>query len=124
MENSPDGYEEEEFNDEMTKEMIDQIINQAEQADNEMNTQSLKNILTSLNEKIKINKNLRQKYPNVPDKYLNSEIELHEEIKVLQRIAAYPNLINDFVENEGIELLINLLNHPNVDIVDDAVTVK
>jgi beta-catenin-like protein 1 len=54
---------------------------------------------------------------------MESEIDLHEEILVTQRITAYPNLINNFIELNGIDSLINLLVHPNMDIVDDAVNI-
>src|SRR5690349_17985263 len=88
----------------LTEDKINKLIEEGEILGNEMDEISLINCLKLLSEKKKLNETLRMKYPGVGDmdKYINSEIDLHEEIKVLQRIAAYPNLIGIFIKHEGI----------------------
>lgn len=108
---------------EMNQQEIDQLLEEGEGLGAEMNEESLINCLKLLREKIKLNSTLRIKYSSLPEKYMESEVDLHEEIKVLQRIAAYPNLIQIFIDCEGVEILISLLNHENLDIVNDATVV-
>jgi beta-catenin-like protein 1 len=123
MENS-DELNSEEGNQEMTEEEINRLLQEAEEQGEEMNEETLTNNLKALDKKIQTNKTLRLKYANDPPKFIDSETDLHEEIKVLQRIAAYPNLIHIFVKNKGIEMLMGLLTHDNIDIVSDAILVN
>jgi beta-catenin-like protein 1 len=107
----------------LTEDMINKLLEEAEQHDNRMTKDSLIICLNNLEHHYNKNKELRKKYNNKPELYADSEADLHEEIKVLQRIAAYPDLITILIENKGIELLITLLEHENNDITADAVIV-
>jgi beta-catenin-like protein 1 len=111
------------YDDELNQDEIDKLLEEGEGLGSEMNEESLIQCLKSIREKIKVNATFRIKYSNLPEKYMESEVDLHEEIKVLQRIAAYPNLIQTFVDGEGVEILTSLLSHENIDIVNDATVV-
>jgi beta-catenin-like protein 1 len=106
-----------------TTEDINKLLEEAEGEANEMNEETVITCLKNLKELYKTNKNLRIKYSSNPEKYVDSESDLHEEIKVFQRIAAYPNLVDTLIKYEGVEILMSLLTHENIDIVNDAVLV-
>jgi beta-catenin-like protein 1 len=123
-ENDHEYYEEEEIQEQpLTEDMINKLLEEAEQVDNRMTAESLKICLNNLEEKYQKNKDLRKKFKGNPTQYADSEADLHEEIKVLQRIAAYPDLIIPFLDLKGIEILINILQHENIDIVSDSLIV-
>lgn len=123
--NLPDSnIETEDYEDkQLTADQINKLLEEAEKEGNEMNEESLLNCLSTLKHLTKLNKTQRIKYQEQPSKYIDSETDLHEEIKVLQRMAAYPHLIDILIRNEGIDLLTSLLSHENIDIVDDVVVV-
>lgn len=109
------------MDEEMTEEMINKLLEEGEKVDNAFDEEALLLCIKNINEKFAINKALREKYKSNPEKFVDSEVDLHEEIKVMQRLAAYPNLINVFINNEGVESMVKLLTHQNLDIVNDAV---
>jgi beta-catenin-like protein 1 len=106
---------------EIDSQQINRIVEEGENLATEMDEKSLIVCLKSLKDKINNNLSLRKRFSEDPEKYIDSEIDLHEEIKVLQRIAAYSNLIPIFIDNEGVQLLISILSHPNPDIINDSV---
>ncbi len=108
-------------NQNLTGDEINDLLEQGESLQAEMDESTLITCIRNLQDKISLNSKLRTRYTDDISKYLESEIDLHEEIKVLQRIAAYPNLIDTFISKNGIQILIELLSHENIDIVDDAV---
>lgn len=116
-------YENEQDERQLNEDDINKLLEEAEEQGNDMNEENLLTILKNLEGKISLNNNLRLKFAGEVEKFIDSESDLHEEIKVLQRIAAYPKLINVFVLNRGVELLMSLLVHENIDIVSDAVIV-
>jgi beta-catenin-like protein 1 len=113
-------YEEEEP---MTEDMINKLLEDADKQDNEMTPESVVDCINRLDAKFQKNKELRKKFKGKPEGYADSEADLHEEIKILQRIAAYPNLAPTFLDNKGIDVLFKLLTHENTDIIADAIIV-
>ncbi|KAM9994271.1 hypothetical protein ACTFIZ_005587 [Dictyostelium cf. discoideum] len=96
---------------------IKELVNQVENEEfDELNPSSLKKLVLSFEKKYLKNQQLRDKYQNEPEKFMESEIDLHEEIKKLQIIATSPDLYKLFVSLGSIVSLGSLLIHDNTDI--------
>ncbi len=78
----------------------------------------IKNIKTLLN----VNLEKRQQHANDAEQFLDSEAELHSSLKEIQFISALPQYAEEFIKNEGIELMLEILDHPNPDIWIESIT--
>jgi beta-catenin-like protein 1 len=76
----------------------------------------LKQMLLNFEKKINKNQKLRMKYPSEPGKFMESEIELNDQIQELYAIAAYPELYADVVGNGSIPSILGMITHENTDI--------
>lgn len=56
------------------------------------------------------------KFPENPEKFMESELELHEAIQQLHALATVPELYDVAVENKLLPTLLGLLSHENSDI--------
>lgn len=56
------------------------------------------------------------KFPDNPEKFMESEIDLHSVIQDLKALATVPDLYPLFVELNAVPSLLELLSHPNTDI--------
>ena len=107
------------------EEMIKTIIEESEKVQYyELDEKQLNICLSNLRKKITINQQLRLKFVNQPDKFMDSEVELDEEIKKLQQLSSHPELISAFIRNKGVEVLLSLLIHENNDIAGDVIEVN
>ena len=71
---------------------------------------------------LNVNLERRLQHAKEPELFLDSEAELHNAVKSLQQISAYPEHVAEFIALEGIEALIEVLEHPNPDIAIGSVT--
>jgi beta-catenin-like protein 1 len=71
---------------------------------------------------LKENIEARLKYPNQPERFADSELELHEELNKLKVLAGAPELYPDLVNLIVVPSIVDLLNHDNTDIAIDVVT--
>ena len=80
---------------------------------------------TALNFQKRITKNaeMRAKYETEPLKFMDSEVELDDAIRQLSVLTEYPELYAEFAKAGGVQSLVGLLTHDNLDIVIDAVNV-
>ena len=94
------------------------MIEEAEEAGElkSLDANSLKQSLINFEKKINRNQMMRMKYPNDPDKFMDSEIDLNSEINDLYALAASPELYKLFVDNGSMEQLLGMLAHENTDI--------
>ncbi|KAL6345683.1 hypothetical protein AAG906_017419 [Vitis piasezkii] len=76
---------------------------------------------TTVERRLRDNIEARLKYPDQPDKFADSEIELHEEIQRLKTLAGGPELYPDLVNLNVIPSILGLLSHDNSDIAVDVV---
>ena len=107
------------------EEMIKRIIEESEKVQyDEFDEKQLNICLSNLGKKITINQQLRLKFVNQPDKFMDSEVELDEEIKKLQQLSSHPELLSEFIRNKGVEVLLSLLTHENNDIAGDVIEVN
>ncbi|OHW99405.1 DUF1716 domain-containing protein [Colletotrichum incanum] len=80
---------------------------------------------TALNFEKRITKNaeLRAKFADDPQKFIESEADLDAAIKDLSILAEHPDLYPQFVKLGCVESLVGLLAHENTDIAIDAVEI-
>ncbi|EGG21846.1 armadillo-like helical domain-containing protein [Cavenderia fasciculata] len=98
------------------------LLEEADEADfEELNPTTLKKMVLSFEKKFSTNQDQRSKFNNQPEKFMQSEIELDEEIKKLQIIATAPELYPLLVKLGTVVSLGSLLDHENVDITIDAI---
>jgi beta-catenin-like protein 1 len=64
--------------------------------------------MVGLDRKIVQNQQMRTKYADEPEKFMESEIELFEELHKLRELAAAPELYHDFVKLHGVEKVISV----------------
>lgn len=68
----------------------------------------------------KENLEMRMKYADQPQKFMESEVDLDEEVQRLLVVAGSPELYPDFVKSGAVENLMALLSHDNTDIAADV----
>lgn len=59
---------------------------------------------------------MRVKFPDQPDKFMESEVELHDILQELHAVATNPELYPQMVELGVVPSLLELLAHENTDI--------
>ncbi|KAK9384547.1 Catenin-beta-like protein [Lipomyces mesembrius] len=79
--------------------------------------------ITKLNRLIQRNAQLRAKFYDKPQKFLESEEGLDAAVKSLSVLTEHSKLYPSFVENDGLKIFGDLFAHENSDIVVDAVQV-
>ncbi|KAL1566721.1 beta-catenin-like protein 1 [Salvia divinorum] len=87
-----------------------------------LDLKTLKRLALSLERRLNANTAARLKYPDNPEKFADSELELHEELQKLKILAGAPELYPDLVSLGTVNSITGLLNHDNTDIAIDAVT--
>lgn len=86
-----------------------------------LDLKALKKLVLAFERRLKDNIEARLKYPNQPDRFADSEIELHEELQKLKVLAGAPELYPDLVNLNVVPSIVDLLNHDNTDIAIDVV---
>lgn len=76
-----------------------------------------KKMLLNFEKKVFKNQELRIKHVDAPEKFMESEIDLHEEIEKLHVLATVPELYPTMVEMNCLQTMIGLLSHENSDII-------
>ena len=105
-----------------SKEQIDNLLNETENFQYvEFNKTILKELLTNISSNLEKDLENRKIYKTNYEKYISIEEQLNDDLSILQRLAAYPKLILDFIELNGVEMLCKILNHPNIDIVNRSI---
>ena len=74
------------------------MLSEAEAVVEQLDSNSLKQLLLSFEKKITRNLKMRMKNSEEPEKFMESELELHADINELYAIAASPELYTTFVE--------------------------
>nr|CAG4645437.1 EOG090X03ST [Lynceus sp. MCZ IZ 141354] len=81
-----------------------------------LNELSLKKMVLNFEKKALKNQELRIKFPGCPEKFMESEVELHEAIQQIHALATVPELYPLAVSLNLVPSLLNLLSHENADI--------
>ncbi|XP_050228754.1 uncharacterized protein LOC126677975 [Mercurialis annua] len=94
---------------------------QKENAVEALDIRTLKKLVLSFERRYKENIEARLKYPDQPDKFADSELELHQEIQKLKILAGGPELYPELVNLNAIPSILGLLSHDNTDVSVDVV---
>lgn len=86
-----------------------------------LDLKTLKRLVLAFERKFRDNIAARLKYPDTPEKFADSELELHDEIEKLKILAGGPELYPELVNLNTIPSILSLLNHDNTDIALDVV---
>ncbi|XP_064611827.1 beta-catenin-like protein 1 [Liolophura sinensis] len=81
-----------------------------------MDETTLKKMLLQFEKRVYKNQEMRVKFPDLPEKFMESEVELHDMIQELHVIATAPELYHVLVELNTVQSLLQLLTHDNTDI--------
>ena len=80
----------------------------------------IKRVVAGLERRIRRNQELRMKHTDEPQRFLDSEMELHEVLRKLIALAGEPELYRQLIAQGCTPLLLELLQHGNMDIVAAA----
>merc|ERR1719342_659986 len=83
----------------------------------------VKKILLGFEKKVSRNQEMRIKFPDQPDKFMMSEMELHDSVRELQNVSTVPHMYPVMVDTNCVSTLLGLLSHENTDIAVAAVEV-
>ncbi|BFZ19183.1 hypothetical protein BsWGS_22222 [Bradybaena similaris] len=97
------------------KERIRQMI-EAEPDAEAMDETSFKKLLLQFEKRVYKNQELRIKYPDLPEKFMESEIELNEVIHEMHVMATVPEYYQILVDLRCVQSLLQLVSHDNTDI--------
>ncbi|CAD8066864.1 unnamed protein product [Paramecium sonneborni] len=81
----------------------------------------LREMIGQLENNYKLNSDLRMRYPNQPDKFIDSEVDLDEDLRKLLILPAYPKLYPIFYNSNALQIVIHLLQHNNQSISNDVI---
>ncbi|GMH11286.1 hypothetical protein Nepgr_013127 [Nepenthes gracilis] len=87
-----------------------------------LDVKTLKKLVLSFERRLRDNIEARLKYPDQPEKFADSEVELHEELQKLKLLAGGPELYPELVNLNAIPSILGLLHHDNTDIAIDVVS--
>jgi beta-catenin-like protein 1 len=82
----------------------------------EFSEETFKANLSSLERTFMTNEEKRIKYCSDPQKFMESELKLHECMETISAVSAYPHLYHIMVEQNAATLFSSLLMHPNIDV--------
>ncbi|XP_020818564.1 beta-catenin-like protein 1 [Drosophila serrata] len=108
-----------EFDPELTEEERLNILKyvENEEADGDvLDEQGLKRLILVFEKRNLKNQEMRIKFADSPEKFMDSEVELHTVIQELKGVATVPDLYPLLVELHGLHSLLELLAHQNTDI--------
>ncbi|KAK3606705.1 hypothetical protein CHS0354_013548 [Potamilus streckersoni] len=77
---------------------------------------NLKKMLLQFEKRVYKNQEMRVKHPDLPEKFMESELELNDVVQEMHVIATVPELYHILVELNTIQSLLQLLIHENTDI--------
>ncbi|KAJ8442199.1 hypothetical protein Cgig2_005139 [Carnegiea gigantea] len=87
-----------------------------------LDLKTLKKLVLAFERRLRDNIEARLKYPDQPEKFADSEVELHDELQKLKLLAGGPELYPELVNLNTIPSILGLLNHDNTDIAIDVVS--
>jgi len=96
---------------------INSIVEQGANLDSvTMDEQGIKKTLLTFEKKTTRNQELRIKFPDQPEKFMESEMELNDAVQDMKAVATVPSLYPVLVDLNVVPSILGLLNHDNTDI--------
>eukprot|EP00897_Mesotaenium_endlicherianum_P007045 jgi/Mesen1/6369/ME000329S05538 len=81
-----------------------------------LDVRGLKRLVLSFEKKLRDNLAARMKFMDQPERFMESEVELDEEVKKLQVLSTAPELYPELVRLRTVQSIVGLLSHENTDI--------
>lgn len=81
-----------------------------------MDETAIKRIILNFEKRCLKNREMRIKFPEAPEKFMESEVELHEILQEMRILATAPDYYPLLVKLQVIPSLLELLSHDNTDI--------
>ncbi|XP_064466463.1 beta-catenin-like protein 1 [Ornithodoros turicata] len=81
-----------------------------------LNDTTLKKLILNFEKRVLKNQELRIKYPDLPEKFMDSEVELNDALQEMHIVATQPDLYPILVELNAVHSILGLLSHDNTDI--------
>jgi beta-catenin-like protein 1 len=94
---------------------VNKLVDQAEDI-KALDVSSLKALLLKLEKKINHNQDQRIKFAKAPEKFMDSELDLHAVITELSAVAASPELYPTILQTESLTSILGLITHDNTDV--------
>jgi len=104
----------------LTEAQIAELIDRAPEVES-LTPHTVRRLVLNLEKKYTKNQEMRIKYGDQPEKFLETEVDLDEAIKELHVLATAPALYADFLKLNAVRTLVILLQHENNDIVVDTI---
>jgi len=103
-----------ELTEEEKEKLLDLVDN--DDAGEVVDSATVKRFILSFEKKVTKNQEMRIKFPDQPQKFMESEMELHDELQKLHVLATVPEYYDIVVKLNCITSMLGLLNHENSDI--------
>ncbi|KAG8232430.1 hypothetical protein J437_LFUL012861 [Ladona fulva] len=103
------------------KDKILELVENEETDSDVLDESTLKRMVLLFEKRALKNQEMRIKFPDMPEKFMESELELHEIIQELHAITTVPDLYPLLVELQAVPSLLELLAHENTDIAVSVV---
>ncbi|KAJ8041931.1 Beta-catenin-like protein 1 [Holothuria leucospilota] len=97
------------------QEQINKIVNQEPEGPS-LDDAALRKMILNFEKKVFRNQEMRIKFTDQPEKFMESELELNDAIQELHVIATIPEMYHHLVELNAVKSFIQLISHENVDI--------
>uniref|UniRef100_A0A1E1XQJ8 Beta-catenin-like protein 1 N-terminal domain-containing protein n=1 Tax=Amblyomma sculptum TaxID=1581419 RepID=A0A1E1XQJ8_AMBSC len=81
-----------------------------------VNDAHVKKLILNFEKKVLKNQELRIKYPDLPEKFMDSEVELNDILQEMHIVATQPEFYPILVELNAVQSILGLLSHENTDI--------
>uniref|UniRef100_A0A663N937 Beta-catenin-like protein 1 n=1 Tax=Athene cunicularia TaxID=194338 RepID=A0A663N937_ATHCN len=109
----------EETDDEKKKllQIIERDGEEEEEEEEPLDESSVKKMILTFEKRSYKNQELRIKFPDNPEKFMESELDLNDIIQEMHVIATMPDLYHLLVELNAVQSLLGLLGHDNTDIL-------
>ncbi|KAF2494152.1 DUF1716-domain-containing protein [Lophium mytilinum] len=91
--------------------------------DEKIDSSWLRKLALNFEKRISKNSELRAKFEDEPQKFINSEADLDTDIKTLSILSEHPELYEEFAKLGCVNSLVSLLAHENTDIAIDAIEI-
>ncbi|TMW66779.1 hypothetical protein Poli38472_014091 [Pythium oligandrum] len=106
----------------LSREKIAEMLAQADaSAVEDLDARALKSMAHALDKAIRKNALMRGKYADDPTKFMDSEVQLDEELSKWKAVAASPALYTELLALDVVPKLLGLFTHENLDIRLDVI---
>ncbi|NXX41672.1 CTBL1 protein, partial [Tricholaema leucomelas] len=111
----------EETDDEKKKllQIIERDGEEEEEEEEPLDESSVKKMILTFEKRSYKNQELRIKFPDNPEKFMESELDLNDIIQEMHVVATMPDLYHLLVELNAVQSLLGLLGHDNTDILTE-----